>query len=76
MGKENGRMVGGRYHCIMVRSFDFILGATAAFKEGYSIYIGMASTLHCRRAIIIIIIFTVKKKTWYCGRYHSSTSIY
>ena len=23
-------MVGGRYHCIMVRSFDFILGATAA----------------------------------------------
>ena len=30
MGKGNGRMVGGRYHFIMVRSFDFILGATAA----------------------------------------------
>ena len=30
MGKGNGRMVGGRYHCIMVRSVDFILGATAA----------------------------------------------
>ena len=25
-------MVGGRHHCIMVRSFDFILGATAALR--------------------------------------------
>ena len=33
MGKGNGRMVGGRYHCIMVRSFDVILGATAALKK-------------------------------------------
>ena len=34
MGKGNGRMVGGRYHCIMVRSFDFILGAaTAALRK-------------------------------------------
>ena len=46
-------MVGGRYHCIMVRSFDFILGATA---EGYAICIGTASTLHCRRAKKITII--------------------
>ena len=30
MRKENGQMVGGRYHCTMVRSYDFILGATAA----------------------------------------------
>ncbi len=30
MGEGNGRMVGGRYDCIMVRSFDFMLGATAA----------------------------------------------
>ena len=30
VGKENWLMVGGRYHCIMVRSFDFILGTTAA----------------------------------------------
>ena len=55
MGKGNGRMVGGRYHCIMVRSFDFILGATAALRKEYSISIGKASTLHCRRAKIIII---------------------
>ena len=33
MGKGNGRMVGGRYHCIMVRSFDLILGATAALRK-------------------------------------------
>ena len=26
----NGQLVCGRYHCIMVRSFDFILGATTA----------------------------------------------
>ena len=24
MGKENGRMVGGRYHCIMVRSIEYL----------------------------------------------------
>ena len=30
VGKGNGQIVGGRCHCIMVRSFDFILGATAA----------------------------------------------
>ena len=30
VGKGNGQMVGGRYHCSMVRSFDFILGTTAA----------------------------------------------
>ena len=30
MGKGNGQMVGGIYHCIMVRSLDFILGTTAA----------------------------------------------
>ena len=29
------------------------------FKEGYSIYIGKASTLHCRRAKIIIIKYLV-----------------
>ena len=33
VGKGNGQMVGGRYHCIVVRSFDFILGATAALWE-------------------------------------------
>ena len=31
MGNGNGQMVGGRYHYIVVRSFDFILGTTAAF---------------------------------------------
>ena len=30
MGRGNGQMVGGRYHCIIVRSFDFGIGATAA----------------------------------------------
>ena len=34
MGKAIGQMVGGRYHCIMVRSFDFILGTTAALWKG------------------------------------------
>ena len=29
VGKGSGQIVGGRCHCIMVRSFDFILGATA-----------------------------------------------
>ena len=29
IGKRNGEMVGGRYHCFMVRPFDFI-GTTAA----------------------------------------------
>ena len=28
--KGNGQMVDGRYHCIMVRLFDFIIGTTAA----------------------------------------------
>ena len=48
-------MVGGRYHCIMVRSFDHNR-YYCCFMEGCSIYIGTASTLYCRRAIIIIII--------------------
>ena len=30
VGKRNGQMVGGRYHCIIVRSFDVIFGTTAA----------------------------------------------
>ena len=33
MGKGNGHMVGGRDHCIMVLSYDFILGTTAALLE-------------------------------------------
>ena len=63
-GKENGHKVGGRYHCIMVRSLDFILGATTGALrkdgEGYSIDIGKASTLHCRRAKIIITIIMME----------------
>ena len=46
-------MVDGRYHCFMVRSFDFLLSATAALWKVYSTYIGTASTLYCRRAMII-----------------------
>ena len=30
MGKGNEQMVGGGYHYIMMRSFDFILGTAAA----------------------------------------------
>ena len=45
MGKGNdGRMVGGRYHCIMVRSFDFILGATGALTKD----IRFISEMHLR----------------------------
>ena len=33
-------MVGGRYHWMKVRSFDFILRYYCCFMEGYSIYIG------------------------------------
>ena len=54
MGQGNGQMVGGRHHCIMVRSFDFIL--LLLYGRIYSIYIGTASTLCCRRANIIITI--------------------
>ena len=58
MGKGNGqKMVGGRYHCIMVRSFDFILGAIAAFYGRiFDFYRKGISTLliHCRGAKIIL----------------------
>ena len=33
VGKGNGQMVGGKYNCIMVRSFDFMFGATAALRK-------------------------------------------
>ena len=33
-------MVGGRYNCIMVRSFDFILGTTAALPGITNIVVG------------------------------------
>ena len=48
VGKGNGQMVGGRYHCIMVRSFDFIVKYyyyCCCCMERYSIYIGTASPL-------------------------------
>ena len=46
-------MVGRRYPCFMVGLFDLI-DTRLCFMEGYSIYIGTASTLYCRRAKIII----------------------
>ena len=39
MGKGNGEVTGGRYHCFMVRSFDFTDWhyCCCCFMEGYSI---------------------------------------
>ena len=46
MGKGNGEeMVGRTYHCFMEGLFDVL---QLLYMEGYSIYIGTASTLYCR----------------------------
>ena len=31
--KGNGRIIGGRYHCFMVRSLDVIIGTNAAIRK-------------------------------------------
>ena len=47
MGKGTGEMVGGRNHCFMVRSFDFI-GTTAALWKD----IRVTSERHLRYYIV------------------------
>ena len=63
MGKGNGQMVGGRYHFIMVRSFDFILGNTAALWKD----IRFTSERHLRSIVggqkIIVIIMQNRHTT-------------
>ena len=53
VGKGNGEMVGGRYHCFVVRSFDFIgtaVAAAALWKDTRITSERHLSTLCCRRA--------------------------
>ena len=53
VGKGNGEMVGGRYHCFVVRSFDFIgtaVPAAALWKDTRITSERHLSMLCCRRA--------------------------
>ena len=53
-------MIGGLYHCIMVRSFDFILGIIyyCCFKYGriLNLHRNGIYAIYCQRAIVITMI--------------------